>query len=132
MENQVAKIRQSDAMTIGQITEQELLEAENNLNMKLPASYRKIIKEFGVISAGSEEFFGLGVEGYLNIVETTLDERKLAKGDLEKYVVIQNIGMEGMLIVVSEDDQVYEYTSGNFKNLHSSSGDFVVKVVNEG
>lgn len=129
MEQIKDQIKQSGAMTKGPITEDVIVEAEKKLGFKFPKSYREIIKALGVISSDSEEIFGLGVEGYLNVVETTLDERQLSNGNLNGFVVIQNLGMEGVLIVVDEKDNVYEYANGKFKNLDCSPAEYIIREI---
>ncbi|QWH39340.1 SMI1/KNR4 family protein [Bacillus mycoides] len=119
-------IRNSDAEVFDGVNEEEILAAERQLAITFPETYREILAEFGSLEIGSEEIFGLGVEGYLNVVETTLGERKLANGDLDKYIVIQNLAIGGLLIVVDENDNVYEYTNGNFNNLLSTTAEYIV------
>ncbi|MDI2587623.1 SMI1/KNR4 family protein [Psychrobacillus sp. NEAU-3TGS] len=121
----IEKIRNSDSEVFDGVNEEEILAAEQQLGIKFPKTYREILAEFGSLEIGSEEIFGLGVEGYLNVVETTLEERKLAKGELDKYIVIQNLAIDGLLIVVDENDNVYEYANGNFKNLLSSTAEYI-------
>ncbi|WP_286675821.1 SMI1/KNR4 family protein [Bacillus mycoides] len=124
--NFIEMIRNSDAEVFDGVNEEEILAAERQLAITFPETYREILAEFGSLEIGSEEIFGLGVEGYLNVVETTLGERKLANGDLDKYIVIQNLAIGGLLIVVDENDNVYEYTNGNFNNLLSTTAEYIV------
>lgn len=123
--NFLETIRESDAETFTGVSEQEIVQAEAKLGMKFPETYRAILQEFGSLEIGADEIFGLGVEGYLNVVETTLKERELAEGKLDRYIVLQNIGIEGILIVVDEQDRVYEYRLGEFRDLLSSTADYV-------
>lgn len=118
-------IRESDAETFTGVSEQEITQAEEKLGMKFPETYRAILHEFGSLEIASDEIFGLGVEGYLNVVETTFKEREMAEGKLDRYIVLQNIGIEGILIVVDEQDRVYEYRLGEFHNMLSSTADYV-------
>lgn len=127
--NFLETIRESDAETFTGVSEQEIVQAEAKLGMKFPETYRAILQEFGSLEIGADEIFGLGVEGYLNVVETTLKERELAEGKLDRYIVLQNIGIEGILIVVDEQDRVYEYRLGEFRDLLSSTADYVQSLV---
>lgn len=114
-----------DFITVGPIDEDVIAQAEKELNIVFPGSYKKIIEQYGVISAGTDEIFGLGVGGYLNVVETTKEERTLVNGELDKYIVIQNLGIEGILIVVDENDNVFEYANGTFTNLFSTTEEYI-------
>lgn len=123
--NFLETIRESDAETFAGVGEQEIIQAEEKLGMKFPETYRTILHEFGSLEIGSDEIFGLGVDGYLNVVETTLKEREMAEGKLDRYIVLQNIGIEGILIVVDKQDRVYEYRLGEFRDLLSTTADYV-------
>ncbi|MGE7673450.1 SMI1/KNR4 family protein [Lysinibacillus sp. NPDC094403] len=118
-------LKNEDITTVGAIDDDIIVQAEKELDMVFPNSYRKIVKQYGVISAGTDEIFGLGVSGYLNVIETTKEERILANGDLDKYVVIQNLGVEGILIVVDENDNVFEFVNGEFTNLFSTTEEYI-------
>lgn len=115
----------ADITTVGPIDEDVIAQAENDLNIAFPSSYKEIVKQYGVISAGTDEIFGLGVSGYLNVVESTKEERTLANGELDKYIVIQNLGIEGILIVVDENDNIFEYANGAFANLFSTTEEYI-------
>ncbi|ACQ70017.1 MULTISPECIES: SMI1/KNR4 family protein [unclassified Exiguobacterium] len=123
--NYLEEIKNSHAETFDGVSEKEVQQAEEKLGMMFPKTYRDIVKEFGSVEVDSEEIFGLGVEGYLNVVETTLKEREVSQGKLNGYIVLQNIGMEGILIVVDEQDRVFEYQLGEFRNLLSTTAEYI-------
>lgn len=123
--NYLEEIKNSHAETFDGVSEKEVQQAEEKLGMMFPETYRDIVKEFGSVEVDSEEIFGLGVEGYLNVVETTLKEREVSQGKLNGYIVLQNIGMEGILIVVDEQDRVFEYQLGEFRNLLSTTAEYI-------
>lgn len=125
----IDEIKNSDVDTFEGVSAEEITAAEQQLGMEFPKTYREILAEFGNLEIGSDEIFGLGVEGYLNVVETTLEERELAKGELDQYIVIQNLGIDGILIVVDENDNVFEYKSGEFKNLLSSTAEYILSLI---
>lgn len=125
----IRRIKQSEADTLEGVSEEQIKKAEEQLDFKLPETFKNILREFGVISSGSDEFQGLGVAGHLDIVNTTLEERELAEGNLDNYAVLQNLGVEGILIVFDEDDRVYEYQNGEFSNLLSTTEEFIVSQI---
>ncbi|MEH6942062.1 SMI1/KNR4 family protein [Bacillus sp. JJ722] len=94
--------------------------AEKELSFKFPDSYKEILKKFGVISIGSHEIFGLGVDGYLNVVEATRSERKRYPQVLEQFIIIQNLSMEGALILLNCNGEVFEFNNGNTKLISKS------------
>lgn len=121
----INKIKQNDIKVANGVSDKDIQDAEQRLGTTFPNSYKEILSQFGIIEIGSDEYFGLGVKGYLNIVETTLKERGLANGKLEDYIVMQNLGTEGILIVFDEEDNVYEYHNGEFNNLLSTTSEFI-------
>jgi len=97
----------------------EVKNAEKELAVSFPEEYKELLVEYGAISVGTHEIAALGVDGYLNVVELTKEERQLApNNDLEEYIVIQNIGSEGLLIVLDSEGNVYEYVNGQFKHIY--------------
>lgn len=125
----IEEIKQSDVDIYKGVSDQEISDAERKLGMSFPKTYREILSAFGSVDIDSDEIFGLGVEGYSNVVETTLKERDLAKGALHSFIVIQNIGIDGILIVVDKNDNVYEYKNGDFKNLLSSTAEYILSLI---
>lgn len=125
----IDEVKNSDADIYKGVSDQEISVAEQKLGMSFPKTYREILSTFGSVDIGSDEIFGLGVEGYSNVVETTLKERDLVKGELDSYIVIQNLGIDGILIVVDKNDNVYEYKNGDFKNLLSSTAEYILSLI---
>ncbi|TKI71895.1 hypothetical protein FC756_03620 [Lysinibacillus mangiferihumi] len=103
----------------GGVSVSEVEKAEKELSVSFPEEYKELLVEYGAVSVGTHEIAALGVEGYLNVVELTKEERVLSpENDLEEYIVIQNIGSEGMLIVLDSEGNVYEYVNGEFKQIY--------------
>lgn len=127
MTSYIDAIENSEIETYKTVEEATVVAAEQQLDMPLPPRYRNIVKTFGVLEIGSDEIFGLGVEGYLNVCETTLQERKLAQGKLDNYLVIQNLGI-GVLIVIDAQDEVYEYQSGELKALQMKTDEYILQL----
>ncbi|KFL42877.1 hypothetical protein CH76_09945 [Lysinibacillus sp. BF-4] len=127
MTSYIDAIENSEIETYKTVEEAAVEAAEQQLDMPLPPKYRNIVKAFGVLEIGSDEIFGLGVEGYLNVCETTLQERKLTEGKLDNYIVIQNLGI-GILIVIDAQDEVYEYQSGKLKALQMKTDEYILQL----
>ncbi|MBY0124387.1 SMI1/KNR4 family protein [Bacillus sp. S/N-304-OC-R1] len=118
-------IENSKAMTIGNVDYEVIREAESQLRFTFPQEYRNFIESFGSLACGSNEVFGLGTNDYLNVVNATQQERDLNENMLESYIVIQNLGVEGILIVMDADGTIYEYRNNEFKKLYDSFYDFL-------
>ena len=59
-------------------TQQQIEQAEHQLNIQFSLEYRLYLEEFGVISLGSKEIYGLGVKdsSYLNLLTIVPDLRQ--------------------------------------------------------
>lgn len=64
--------------TIRPARPQEIRNAEISLGLKFHPIYREYLERFGIITYGSEELYGLGVQpdSHLNIVKTTYELRE--------------------------------------------------------
>lgn len=87
--------------------------AQKELDLEFPDEFIDYVMEFGVISFYGTEWTGLNVEGYLNVVEATKNERKLSKDFPQGYFVLENQAINGILILVNSKGAVYSYQSGN-------------------
>jgi hypothetical protein len=120
MSNIVDVIKSAGANFVGGASNEMIEQAERKLNFKFPKEYKELVESLGVVSIGSQEIFGLGVEGYLNVVETTLEERKQYPELLDNYIVIQNLSMEGVLILLDDRGEVFEFHNGKTKMITQS------------
>ena len=87
--------------------------AQKELDLDFPDEFIDYVKEYGVISFYGTEWTGLNVDGYLNVVEATKNERKLSKDFPQGYFVLENQAIDGILILVNSKGAVYSYQSGN-------------------
>lgn len=81
--------------------------AEKELNISFPNEYIEFLKEFGTIRFSSKEWFGLNVNGYLNVVEATKQERSINKNFPLDSFVLEDLGIDAKLIIVNEKGQVF-------------------------
>ncbi len=76
--------------------------------------------EYGVVSFGCHEFMGLGGDDYLNVVEETLNERNIDSRFPKSCYIIENLRVDGILILQDSEGLIYEYCKGNLKKIFSS------------
>ncbi len=108
-----------NVFSTGGVSLKEVEIAEKELGITFPEEYKELLVQYGAISVGTNEIAALGVEGYLNVVQLTKEERQLLpNNELETYFVIQNIGSEGLLIVLDSEGNVYEYANGILKHIY--------------
>lgn len=86
----------------------EIQKAMEKLNIVFPEDYFEYLKNYGVISFYATEWTGLGIKGRLNVVEATLEERKLNPEFPKNLFVVENLAIEGIVIAADEQGQVYE------------------------
>ena len=91
--------------------------AQKELDLDFPDEFIDYVKEFGFISFYGTEWTGLNVEGYLNVVDATKNERKLNKGFPQGFFVLENQAIDGILILVNSKGAVYSYQNGNLPTL---------------
>lgn len=89
------------------VSADEVKNAEARLGVQFPDQYKQFLQECGIMSFGSHELLGLGVSGYLNVVETTETERTIGHGIPAGCFVIENVGVDGVLIVMDSSGNVY-------------------------
>lgn len=87
-------------------------EAERQLNLSFPEDYKEYLSTFGAISFGSTELTGLNIDGYANVVSVTLKEAQRNKSFPKGSIVLENTGIEGLLLLQQSDGEVYEWHNG--------------------
>jgi len=122
MQELVMKIKEK--FTLYQTTgaSDELIEeAQRQLHRKFADSYKEYLSLFGAISFGSTELTGLNVDSHANVVSVTLKEAQINRSFPKDAIVLENPGIEGVLILQESDGQVYEWKNGKrgatFSNL---------------
>jgi hypothetical protein len=86
-------------------------EAEKQLDLKFADDYKEYLSNFGAISFGSTELTGLNIDSYANVVTVTLQENQRSNSFPQKSIVLENIGIEGILVLQKENGQIYEWNS---------------------
>ena len=85
----------------------QIKEAEELLGLKFPKEYVEYVKEFGCIDFGSTEWTGLNIEGELNTVEATLEERKYNGNFPDKHFVLEDYHIDSKKVIVNELGEVF-------------------------
>lgn len=88
--------------------QEDIVAAEKKLDLRFAEDYRKYLTEFGLASAGGHEFTGIVKSSRLNVVDVTIRiGKKLKKLPLKAYVV-EELNIDGIVILQTEDGNVYE------------------------
>ena len=87
-------------------------EAEKELNLKFAEEYKTYVSEFGAILADGIELTGIAKSKSRNVVSVTIQERNLNARVPKNLYVIENIGIDGIIVWQDESGIVYK-TSPN-------------------
>ncbi len=103
MNNLLSLVEDNQADTIP-ASEEQIEHAELELGLKFSQEYRRYLRQFGVISFGPNETYGLGVKdtSFLNIV-TALTDFRAIEGFPKSLIPISDIG----------DGHYYMYDNSN-------------------
>ena len=85
----------------------QIKDAQKMLGITFPEEYVDYVKEYGAISFYGTEWMGLNVDGYLNVVEATMQERKINNYFPTDCFVIENLGIDGIITIADEKGVVY-------------------------
>lgn len=110
---------------VGGVSSEEIANAEQKLNLKFSDEYKEYLSNYGIISFGSHEFSGLGVNGYLNVVTATEKERNLGGNFPKDCILIENNGIDGVLTIMDENGIVYSFDGKNKTKIASSFSEFL-------
>lgn len=104
----------------GGVSGEVIAQAEENLGFPFSADYKEYLAKYGMVEHDDNELFGLGKEGYRNVVTATLAEREGTVGFSADYAVIFNLGIDHILILLGKDGAIYEYAYGDIKRIFDS------------
>ena len=85
----------------------QINQAQKELDIIFPEEYIDYVKRFGAISFYGTEWMGLNVDGYLNVVNATKQERKLNESFPLDCFVVENLGIDGIVTVSDEKGIIY-------------------------
>ena len=126
MSNIVTKIKGiSNLYHASGCTTKQLKEAQKTLDLVFPEEFVDYVKEYGAISFYGTEWTGLNVDGYLNVVEVTQQERELNEAFPPDCFVIENQGIDGLMTIVNEEGTVFSFQYGKKEALCESLTDYL-------
>ena len=103
----IKKIKNLDKNLNGGASEEQIERAEKRLSLRFSKEYKEYVKEFGMISFYGTEWSGLNIDGYFNVVNMTEDEKALNESFPKKYFAIENLAVDGIIIISNEEGKIY-------------------------
>ena len=88
-------------------TTSQIKDAQKMLGITFPDEYIDYVKEYGAISFYGTEWTGLNVDGYMNVVEATKQEREINDSFPADCFVIENLGIDGIVTIADENGIIY-------------------------
>jgi hypothetical protein len=88
-------------------SEKAISKAERELGVEFSDEWREYLSEFGQADVNGHELTGITKTDRLNIVKVTKEERKTNPKISDTYYVIENTGMDGVIIWQDTDGTIY-------------------------
>lgn len=107
------------------VNEDAIKEAENKLGRAFSDEYKKYLLQFGAISFSSTEITGLNIEKYANVVDVTLKEIELNEDFPKDCIVLENVGVEGVLILINSQNHIFEWKNKSAIKIHDSMEEYL-------
>jgi hypothetical protein len=94
----------------------DIAAAEQKLGLSFAPDYRSYLEQYGLISARHIEITGLTEAKRLNVMDVTLSARGNSSIPADLYV-IEDTGIEGMLVLQNSKGEVFEWQNGKAKKI---------------
>lgn len=97
-----------DMISTGGASAEEILQAEKELGVAFSEEYKKVLAEFGSVLAEEIELVGLAKSQNRNTVVVTKREWEYNPLVPRNLYVVENLGIEGVIIWQEEDGAIYQ------------------------
>ena len=91
-------------------SEEDIVKAETALGLKFAPDYRRYLSEYGRASGDGHELTGIVKSPRLNVVDVTMRMRKKFKNIPADAYVLEELGIDGIVIFQALNGTVYEAT----------------------
>lgn len=111
-------------------TFKQIKEAQEELGITFPEDYMDIVKKYGAISFYRTEWTGLNVDDYLNVVSVTKREREINRFFPSDCFVLENQGIDGLIIICNEDGEVFSFQHSKIEKIYDSISGYLDECIN--
>lgn len=113
----IDKIKEIDELNeYGHCTDEQIEQAEKELDLEFPEEYTDYVKEFGCISFGNTKWTGLGVTGEQNTVEATQKAKSANRKFPDGYFVLEFLNDGKRAAIVNEEGSVFIMENGRISS----------------
>ena len=109
--------------------DEQILKAQNELTIKFSTDYIDYLREFGVVNFFGTEWQGVNGPGYLNVVKSTLEARETYPDFPVNMFILEDLGFDGILILLDTNGSVFEWQYGSCKKLYSNMSEYLKECV---
>jgi cell wall assembly regulator SMI1 len=111
----------------GHCTDEQIEQAQEELDLEFPEEYTEYVKEFGCISFGAAKWTGLGVTGEQNTVEATQKAKSANRKFPDGYFVLEFLNDGKKAAIVNEDGYVFIMDNGriSYADKYDSISDYL-------
>ena len=128
----ISKINEiEDLDNLEGVSDEEIAEAEKTLGLIFAEEYREILLNFGCISFCGHDWTGLGFDEEGNVIDETKRERELNKAFPANMFVLENAGIDGIIIASDETGVVYKVKYDECTKLCDSISEYIDWCLNE-
>lgn len=106
-------------------TTSQIKDAQKALGITFPDEFIDYVKEYGAISFYGTEWMGLNVDGYINVVDATKQERDINDDFPSDCFVLENQGIDGIITAADEKGNVYSISYDKKERIHTSIVDYL-------
>ena len=103
---------QPDLRHLKPATQEEIQQAEQVLMVSFSDEYKEYLLSLGVAAVGAHEFTGICGSARLNVVDVTLKERELYNHEYDAMYVVEQEGIDNIVIWQATDGRVYRSCPG--------------------
>ncbi|WP_103641436.1 SMI1/KNR4 family protein [Campylobacter concisus] len=116
-----------DVRSLGGANETQILEAESLIGLEFSDEFKEYVKEYGAVSAYGLELLGVSRSKRLDAASVTLEERELNENFPSDMYVVENLGIDGILILQNKKGEVFEIsTNTKPKKIYNSLADYLL------
>ena len=114
MESIIDKLRKyEDYVAIGGASEKQIANAEHILNLTFNDEYREYLTEFGTASVNGHELTGICQSKRLNIIDATIEAKKINPNVPDGFYLIENLGIDHIMIWQNKNGELFQTVGNN-------------------
>lgn len=124
----VEVIKTTDGTIAGKgASEQEIRDAESELGLKFSKEYVDYLRAFGSVMLNSHFLTGISKATQMNVVVVTKHEREFNEAVPNNLYVIENTGLDGIIIWQDEKGNIYLSSDSGIKKVCGSLVEYLKK-----